>query len=493
LKVNPILISTLCTLLFAGSFFIQNCFGQHVEGVVYLSYEDEELKSLVPYSNGSFILFGQSRMNDYESEDFRIWNITEDGQLIWYGSYGNIHQDHAGKMIACKNGDFVFIGSSQDGVFGRQDISVTRFNANMIRLWTKFYGTDHRDEGISIAEFSNGDLLLAGVSKNSLSSPNQGLFTLYRISSNGQLLWEKKWGHSSSRDILYDLVIDQNDNIYTVGAYRARNGYSSFEFNIGNSLPYLCKLSGQGQILWDTTYSYPGNNELKTVRLDAANNLIVGGDYQAFSNNFDCYLAHINSTGQILWETNFGGASFDKIGGVEIVENTIYVSSTTCEDTLNYSTQGRMSKFDLAGNQLWSKTYGGNKSDYLSGLHYFNQKFYAIGKSNSFGSGNFEAYLLITDSTGNVLNEGKASQASEASIYPNPANDFVNIIIPEGINCDSIEFNFYHSNGKLIFQENIQYLNRYAIELSSFPPGLYLYSIKGSCIEPKQAKLIIAR
>ncbi len=493
MKANLILISTLCTLLLNSSILFQFCYGQQVQGIIYPSTEDEELSSMVPTSNSTFILFGQSRMNNNESEDLRIWNILEDGELNWFQSYGDVHQDHSGEMIACRNGDFVSIGSSHDGVFGRQDLSVTRFDKNMIKLWTKFYGTDHRDEGISMDEFSNGDILLAGVSKNSISNSNQGLFTLYRISSNGQLLWEKKWGESSSRDILYDLVIDNNDDIYAVGAYRARNGYSSFEFNVGNSKPYLCKLNGQGQILWDTAYSYPGNNELKKINIDPTNNLIVGGDYQAFSNNFNCYLAQISSTGQILWETNFGNISFDKIGGLEIVGSNIYVSSTTCDDTLNYSTEGQLCKFDNSGNILWSKTYGGSGSEYFNGLAYYNDRFYAYGKSNSYGGGNFEAYLLITDSLGNILNEGKNSKMLEASVYPNPASDFVNIIIPDGTNCDSIHFSFYHGSGKLIFQESIQFLNRYAIDLSPYPSGLYIYSIRGNCIESKRAKLIIVR
>ena len=492
MKASPILISTLCTLLLGISLLIPGVLCAQVDGLFYPSDEDEAFHSVLSWENNQLLIYGQSRENDFESEDYRLWSLQENGDFIWYSSFGGIHHDICGEMISCENGDFLALGTSWDGVFGRNDFSLTRFNSHMVEIWTKYYGGDHREDATSIAEFSNGDILLAGVTKNSISAANKGLYYMLRLSANGSIIWEKKWG-SNSRDIIFDIAIDHNDNIYAAGAYRAMNGYSSFEFTEGNSQAYLCKMEGNGSILWDSIYHHPGNNVFKKLLIDDDNRIIVAGNFQAFSNNYDSYISEIDLNGNILWETTIGNHSYDYVGGLTKYLGNIYLASSSCVDTMTYNSDACLNKLDEFGTLIWSKYYGGEESEYLSDLAVINGNIYAVGKTKSYGNHSFNGYLLNTDLDGNLLSQGEKTHSSIFSIYPNPTNSYVNIALEEKLSCDSIRLSLFDMSGKLLKNFSYNYSNRLVVDLGSLSSGTYLITVNGSCLEPKYGKLIIAR
>jgi hypothetical protein len=63
----------------------------------------------------------------------------------------------------------------------------------------------------------------------------------------------------------------------------------------------------------------------------------------------------------------------------------------------------------------------------------------------------------------------------EASVFPNPANDQVEIKLPLNTNCSVA---LYDQSGKLIFMREYQYINMsIPISLSSYQPGLYQFVI----------------
>lgn len=60
-------------------------------------------------------------------------------------------------------------------------------------------------------------------------------------------------------------------------------------------------------------------------------------------------------------------------------------------------------KTDPLGDSLWARTYGGDKGESASSVHQTPDKGYIIGGyTNSFGAGLYDAWLIKTDSLGNV-------------------------------------------------------------------------------------------
>jgi hypothetical protein len=67
-------------------------------------------------------------------------------------------------------------------------------------------------------------------------------------------------------------------------------------------------------------------------------------------------------------------------------------------------------------------------------------------------------------------------QQELAQIYPNPATDFINVILPANAQQTSIQF--YDITGKLLSQVNTQKgKNNYQIDTKSMTPGQYMMVI----------------
>lgn len=105
--------------------------------------------------------------------------------------------------------------------------------------------------------------------------------------------------------------------------------------------------------------------------------------------------------GQSMFYKVYSGLGYDVGEGVAELPDSSFVitgSSTSWEG----STQVYLMKIDSAGTRQWTKHYGGPESDGASRL-LFNEDLglYAIGYTNSMGSGDYNGLVIKTDQNGN--------------------------------------------------------------------------------------------
>ena len=109
------------------------------------------------------------------------------------------------------------------------------------------------------------------------------------------------------------------------------------------------------------------------------------------------------SYGQNSFFKLYSGSGYDRGEGIVQLEDSSYVV-TGSSSSWSESSQAFLLKIDTAGNYLWSQSYGGPESEEGKRVLYnADLGFYIAGYSNSFGSGDFDAYLVKTDLNGNKL------------------------------------------------------------------------------------------
>lgn len=109
------------------------------------------------------------------------------------------------------------------------------------------------------------------------------------------------------------------------------------------------------------------------------------------------------SYGQNNFFKMYSGSGYDRGEGIVQLEDSSYVV-TGSSSSWGESSQAFLLKIDTAGNYLWSQSYGGAESEAGKRVLYnADLGFYIAGFSNSFGSGDFDAYLVKTDLNGNKL------------------------------------------------------------------------------------------
>ena len=109
------------------------------------------------------------------------------------------------------------------------------------------------------------------------------------------------------------------------------------------------------------------------------------------------------SYGQNSFFKLYSGSGYDRGEGIVQLEDSSY-AITGSSSSWGESSQAFLLKIDTAGNYLWSQSYGGAESEAGKRVLYnADLGFYIAGFSNSFGSGDFDAYLVKTDLNGNKL------------------------------------------------------------------------------------------
>jgi hypothetical protein len=109
------------------------------------------------------------------------------------------------------------------------------------------------------------------------------------------------------------------------------------------------------------------------------------------------------SYGQNSFFKLYSGSGYDRGEGIVQLEDSSYVI-TGSSSSWSESSQAFLLKIDAEGNYLWSQSYGGPESEAGKRVLYnADLGYYITGFSNSFGVGDFDAYLVKTDLNGNKL------------------------------------------------------------------------------------------
>ncbi len=107
--------------------------------------------------------------------------------------------------------------------------------------------------------------------------------------------------------------------------------------------------------------------------------------------------------GQTAFYKLYSGEGYDRGEGIVQLEDSCYLVAGS-SSSWGSNTDAFLLKLDKNGNFLWSNHYGGTESDAARRVLYVPDScFYLVGYSNSFGSGDFDAYLVKTDLFGNLL------------------------------------------------------------------------------------------
>lgn len=110
-----------------------------------------------------------------------------------------------------------------------------------------------------------------------------------------------------------------------------------------------------------------------------------------------------NASAQISFYKLYSGSGYDKGEGIVQLEDSSYII-TGSSSSWDGSSQAFLLKLDSLGNFKWSQHYGGPESETGKRVLYnADLGFYIAGSSNSFGSGDFNAYLLKTDFNGTLI------------------------------------------------------------------------------------------
>jgi hypothetical protein len=371
-----------------GDILWQNTYGG-VESVV--GY------SVIELENEGYLIAGTS--DTYESptgSDIYLGQTDIDGNLIWSTTYGGVADDYAHSVSELGNGGYLVTGYTDSVGAGSNDFYLLLIEAFVPDEVPETPGDSAANIGgtggdfaESVIELSDGDFLFAGFTT---FSPAQGYDVyLVKTDSNLNVKWEKNYG-GIDEDRGYS-VIETSDGSYLISGY-------TMSFGVGSPSVYLIKTNTDGEVLWTYTYGSESHWSYSVTEVSTGGYVITG--YRTDDvNGYEVFLVGVDEDGTLLWEQTYGGTNDD--AGEDVIETSdggfAIVGSTYSFGAGSYDAY--LIKTDSLGNIVWSTTFGGSYSDWGYSIIELDEGGYVIGGRKGVNGHDF--YLVKTNANGALV------------------------------------------------------------------------------------------
>lgn len=156
--------------------------------------------------------------------------------------------------------------------------------------------------------------------------------------------------------------------------------------------------------LWNKTYGGPNDDCAYSIILDSHGGYVVAGYTYSFgAGDCDTWLLKIDTNGNIQWNRTYGGPGHDEAHSLIQTNDGGFIIAGTTNSFGSGGFDAWLIKTDPSGNMLWNKTYGGSGNDDVWHVIATADGGFAIaGWTTSFGSGAGDFWLIKTDSNGNI-------------------------------------------------------------------------------------------
>ncbi len=158
--------------------------------------------------------------------------------------------------------------------------------------------------------------------------------------------------------------------------------------------------------LWTRTYGGTNWDEGFSVQECAEGGFIIAGETEeSFGNGkSDVYLVRTDAQGDTIWTRTYGGALSDVSRSVqECTGGGLIIAGKTNSFGAGYD-DVYLIKTDAQGDTIWTKTYGGTLSDDGRSVQECAEGGFIIaGMTSSFGAGWGDVYLIRTDAEGDTI------------------------------------------------------------------------------------------
>ncbi|MFA4872068.1 MAG: hypothetical protein WC610_03375 [Patescibacteria group bacterium] len=189
-------------------------------------------------------------------------------------------------------------------------------------------------------------------------------------------------------------------------------------------------------IEWQKTFG--GTNtedQANSVQQTSDHGYIVAGWTWSFggagSHNdaYDAYLIKTDTNGNLLWQKTLGGINGDIASSVQQTSDNGYIVAGATYSFGAGNSDAYLIKTDSKGNLLWQKTFGGTGEDWASSVQQTSDGGYIVaGLTQSFGAGSEDVYLIKTDANGNLLWQktlGGTNGDMASSVQQTPDNGYI--------------------------------------------------------------------
>jgi hypothetical protein len=346
--------------------------------------------SLVETFDGGFALAGTTMHGGGGNYDFWLVKTDGAGNILWNQTYGGTKIDQAHAIVQTGDGGFALAGYTQSFGGGTQSSWLIKTDSFGNMEWNRTYGEEGMVYASSLVSTSDGGFALAG---ETFSEDRLFDFSLVKTDEDGNLQWTQTYG-GEQWDRASSLVSTSDGGFALVGR--------TISFGEGSYDCWLVKTDMNGNMQWNNTYGGPEWDEAFSLVETSDGGFALAGDTKSFgAGEYDFWLVKTDGFGNMVWNQMYGGSGNDH--AFSLVETSdgefVLAGRTNSFGAGEYDVW--LVKTDASGKMEWSRTYGGAGNDYAFSLVETSDGGYALaGSTRSFGAEHTDGLLIKTDGSG---------------------------------------------------------------------------------------------
>ncbi|RLT45253.1 MAG: hypothetical protein DWI57_01080, partial [Chloroflexi bacterium] len=353
--------------------------------------------------------------------DAYIRKYDVDGNEVWTRQFGSASSEFALGIAADSSGIYMagYTGGTLPGQTSAGGINafVRKYDVGGNEIWTRQFGAVIISSESTTAQALavHGDIYIAGNTIGSFpGQTNSGSNDVYirKQDMEGNEVWTRQFG-SSSHDYAFGIAADSS-GIYVAGY---TEGVLPGQTSLGGADIYLQKYDSDGNAVWTRQFGSTSSDYANDIIVHSSGIYVVGTaggalPDEASIGNSDAYIRKYDMDGNVIWTRQFGSSSADYAQGITADISGVYVVGYT-EGTLPGQTNAGdkdayIRKYDVDGNELWTRQFGAGLSEYAWGIAADSSGIYVVGNSSGsiplqIRSGNDDVYIRKYDVDGNEV------------------------------------------------------------------------------------------
>jgi hypothetical protein len=307
---------------------------------------------IIQTTDGGFAIFGFTESTDEDvtqnagSQDFWLLKISSNGTLLWEKTFGFSGADYGTSLIQTNDNGYLLTGvldvTASGGQGNAKSTAVNHSGGDYWAIktdlsgnleWSKFFGGSFTEIPLGIVETIDHNFIIAGSSDSAdfNVSNNKGTydFWIIKISSIGDLIWEKSFGGSGIDEAR--AITNTNDgNFMVVGDTRSVD--IDVSTNNGAADVWIVKFSTEGNLIWEKTIGGTSFDAARAISKTQDNGFLIAGSSRSLDTNFenngqnDALILKIDKDGNLLWQKTIGGSEIDFLYDITELNNKTIIA-----------------------------------------------------------------------------------------------------------------------------------------------------------------------
>jgi hypothetical protein len=345
-------------------------------------------------SDNGLIIAGETV--SYGAGGYDAWLIKTDnkGNELWNKTFGGTYKDGARSVQQTSDGGYIIGGYADSYGYPGHDVWLIKTDSDGNKEWHSIYGGVASDGAFTVRQTMDDGYVALGYT-DSFGSNYHDVW-LIKTDSYGTEEWNQTYG-TPDWETGYSVEQTSDGGYIIVGTTES--------YGLGSQDAWLIKTDSYGNEEWNQTYGGFNNDWGSAVCITDDGGYIITGDTRSFGpGGYDIWLIKTDKTGIEKWRRVYGDSSSDDTGySLKKTSDGGYIITGTKTSFSSELTDIWIIKTDVNGEMQWNLTFDGGDDDWSYSVdETVDGGFVVTGLTNSYGSGDYDLWLIKVGFEDNV-------------------------------------------------------------------------------------------